>query len=156
MHLSAWSVPAVFCCMSVHLSTASSAVVPFSTLTEVLWMVVEMSCVQNQSQSVFVRNCGDQKKGRLKACRRGWKWIVVSLYVRGSGCWCRYRYVVDSCLGNKEKKGKDWNFSGFSAQSDWQWRKLPLMLPIHNYVCSQASSFTQCLHVSASFSYRAI
>jgi hypothetical protein len=115
MNLSARSVPAVFCCMSVHLSTAPSAAVPFSTLTEVLWMVVEMSCVQNQSQSVCVRNCGDQKKGRLKACRRGWNWIVVSLYVRGSGCWCRYRYVVDSCLGNRRSRRERTGISVGSA-----------------------------------------
>lgn len=58
----------------------------------------------SHSQSVCVRNCGDQKKGRLKACRRGWNWIVVSLYVRGSGYWCQYRCLVDSCLGNRRRR----------------------------------------------------
>jgi len=57
-----------------------------------------------QSQSVCVRNCGDHKKGRLKACRWGRNWIVVSLYVRGNGCWRQYRYLVDSCLGNRRRR----------------------------------------------------
>lgn len=57
-----------------------------------------------RSQSVCVRNCGDQKKGRLKACRWGRNWIVVSLYVRGNGCWRQCRYLVDSCLGNRRSR----------------------------------------------------
>lgn len=98
--------------MSVHLSTAPSAAAPLGRLTN--WSALngggDVSCPESEftcseSVSLCKELCRSEERG-LKACLRGWNWIVVSLYVRGSGCWCQYRYLVDSCLGNRRRRRK--------------------------------------------------